>query len=64
MDKLRLNSAIASLRNTPITSDERSTLIHEGQLLLLENMGRVKNRALSAAGRSAVDFGSVFTNNG
>ena len=51
MEKLRLNSAIATLRNTPITSDERTKLIHEGQLLMLENMGRVKNRALSAAGR-------------
>lgn len=64
MDKLRLNSAIASLRNTPITSDERTKLIYEGQLLMLENMGRVKNRALSAAGRPSADFGSCFTNNG
>lgn len=64
MEKLRLNSAIATLRNTPITSDERTKLIHEGQLLMLENMGRVKNRALSAAGRPTIDFGSCFANNG
>ena len=64
MDKLKLNSALASCANTKVSSDQRENLIHEGRILLLEHMGRVKNRALINAGRTAEDFGSLFKTNG
>ena len=64
MEKLSLNSALAACANTKVTSDQRENLIHEGRILLLERMGRSKNEALTKAGKSAVDFGSVFKTNG
>lgn len=64
MDKLRLNSALATCANTMVSSDARENLIHEGRVLLLECMGRSKNRALVHAGRTAEDFGSLFKSNG
>ena len=64
MDKLRLNSALATCANTKISSDTRENLIHEGRVLLLECMGRSKNRALVHAGRQSEDFGSLFKTNG
>ena len=64
MDKLRLNSALATCANTKVSSDTRENLIHEGRVLLLECMGRSKNRALVHAGRQSEDFGSLFKNNG
>lgn len=64
MDKLKLNSALATCANTKVSSDTRENLIHEGRVLLLEHMGRTKNRALINAGRSAEDFGSLFKTNG
>ena len=64
MDKLRLNAALSMCANTKVSSDARENLIHEGRILLLEHMGRVKNRALINAGRTAEDFGSLFKSNG
>lgn len=64
MDKLKLNSALAVCANTKVSSDQRENLIHEGRVLLLECMGRSKNRALINAGRQSEDFGSLFKTNG
>lgn len=64
MDKLKLNSALSMCANTKVSSDQRENLIHEGRVLLLEHMGRAKNRALINAGRQAEDFGSLFKSNG
>lgn len=64
MEKLKLNSALSMCANTKVTSDQRENLIHEGRVLLLEHMGRVKNRALVGAGKQAEDFGSLFKTNG
>ena len=64
MENLKLNSALAACANTKVSSDERENLIHEGRLLLLECMGRAKNRAMTGAGRSVSDFGSLFKSNG
>lgn len=64
MEKLKLNSALSMCANTKVTSDQRENLIHEGRVLLLEHMGRAKNRALVGAGKQAEDFGSLFKTNG
>ena len=64
MDKLKLNSALAACANTMVSADERENLIHEGRMLVLERMGRAKNSALTHAGRSVEDFGSLFKSNG
>ena len=64
MDKLKLNSALSMCANTKVSSDARENLIHEGRILLLEHMGRAKNRALINAGRQAEDFGTLFKSNG
>lgn len=60
MEKLRLNNALATVASTKISGEERENLIHEGKILLLEHMGRVKNAALAKAGRPAEDFGAIL----
>lgn len=64
MDKLKLSSALTMCANTKVSSDARENLIHEGRVLLLESIGRSKNRALTSAGRQTEDFGSLFKTNG
>lgn len=64
MENLKINSALAAIASTKVSSDERANLIHEGRMLLLERMGRAKNEALTKAGKSAADFGSLFKSNG
>lgn len=63
MDKLKLNAALAAIANTKVSGDERENLIYEGRMLLLECMGRAKNRALAGAKRQTEDFGSLFKSN-
>lgn len=60
MDKLKINSKLAALSNSRISSDRRETLIHEGAALVLDCMGRSKNKALSEQHRPAEDYGSPF----
>lgn len=64
MDKLKLNSALAACANTMVSADERENLIMTGRMLVLECMGRAKNRALTGAGKNTEDFGSLFKTNG
>ena len=64
MDKLKLNAGLAACANTMVSADERENLILTGRMLVLECMGRAKNRALVGANRQAVDFGSTFKTNG
>lgn len=63
MEKLRINNALANCASTKISGEERDNLIHEGRLLVLEHMGRVKNDALAKAGRPTEDFGSLLKSN-
>lgn len=64
MESLKLNSALATISNTKVSSDERENLVAKGRTLVLECMGRAKNRALTASGKAPVDFGSNFVSNG
>ena len=64
MDFLKINSAIARLNSTPINGmSDRDKLILKARTLMLEYEGRAKNKALSAAGKPALDFGSTFKDN-
>lgn len=60
MENLKLNTAIGKINSTPISTDERTLLIHKGSQLVLEAMGRAKNKALAAAGKPVLDYGSAF----
>ena len=35
MENLKINSALAAIASTKVSSDERANLIHEGRMLLL-----------------------------
>lgn len=60
MENLKINSKLAELANSRISADKRATLIHEGAALVLDCMGRAKNRALSNGKRQEQDYGSPF----
>ena len=60
MESLKLNSGLALLNSSKVSSDAREQLVMEGQALVLESVGMAKNKALSTAQRPTVDFGSSF----
>ena len=60
MESLKLNSGLALLNSSKVSSDAREQLVMEGQALVLESVGMAKNKALSKAQRPTVDFGSSF----
>lgn len=60
METLKINSAIGRLNSTAIPGDERSQLVHKCSLLTLEAVGRAKNKALAAAGKPVMDYGTAF----
>lgn len=62
MESLKLNSGLALLNSSKVSSDAREVLVAEGKALVLESVGFAKNKALSKAERPTVDFGSSFKN--
>ena len=62
MEKLSINSRLASLSVTPASSDRRSELIFEGSVLTLEYAGRAHNQGRVRAGRAQEQYSSLFQN--
>lgn len=63
METLKINSALATLSNKRVSKEQREELVHEGACLVLERIGREKNKALAKLNRPAEDFGSAFKSN-